>query len=312
MVMAKRQTKKKTWIYIKVGLFRDPKHRRELGEAIWLYGHLIDIADWDTGVVDEFKDQECADEMAASISWVRKHRRRLEEKGYIKINQLGQQGQRITLVKWTNPRSYDGAVLNDEQGDTNATPINKNQSDTQSDRQSDTQSIPSVPLSQVQNEYASNIPYTNNHKDSADAIASQSNPPAEKPKSEKTRDLLFEAVLLGSFGITYISGMSLPKNTAGRVSKLSKALREVEVTPDELAAYYADFKARNPNLTPVQSETKLPLEVLGYREKRKGKPEAIPPSQRKFVPEVVKPLTDEERVEVLRKMKEARHGSQAA
>lgn len=95
----------KAWIKLKVGLARDPKHRRTMGEGIWLYLYLVDHADWDTGVVDEFKDKDCAGDMEVSISWVRRHRRALEEATYIDTAPRGPKGLRVTITKWIDPRS---------------------------------------------------------------------------------------------------------------------------------------------------------------------------------------------------------------
>lgn len=105
---------KKNWIKFKVGLFRDPKHRQRMGESVWLYGHMLDIADWETGVIDGWKDPDAADDMAMGLSTVRKHRDRLEELGYIQTERQGPKGMRIVIVKWVNPRSYSGDVLNAE------------------------------------------------------------------------------------------------------------------------------------------------------------------------------------------------------
>jgi len=44
---------KKQWISIKRGLIRDPKHRIVMGECVWLFQYMIDIADWNTGKIPD-------------------------------------------------------------------------------------------------------------------------------------------------------------------------------------------------------------------------------------------------------------------
>lgn len=94
----------KTWVKMKRGIFRDPKHRQQMGDSIWLFGWLIDVADWETGVVSPYKDEETAAEMGVTVTWVRKHRRRLTSLGYIECTRHGPQGMNIKIAKWVNPK----------------------------------------------------------------------------------------------------------------------------------------------------------------------------------------------------------------
>lgn len=127
-----RNIETKEWIKVKRGMVKDPKHRQAIGSAIWVYLELIDIADWETGIVDPYKDDDMAAEMAASVSWIRKMRRLLEEAGYIESEQLGPKGMRITIIKWINPRSYSGEVKNKQKkSGTSVTPL-ENKGDTES------------------------------------------------------------------------------------------------------------------------------------------------------------------------------------
>lgn len=120
---------KKKWISVKCGLSRDPKHRQAMGESIWLFLHLLDVADWESGIVREWKDEAGAEEMSMQVRTLREHRRKLDELGYITCQQK-QYGQDIIIHNWTNPREYSGEVYNARQGDTKTTP-QENQGDTQ-------------------------------------------------------------------------------------------------------------------------------------------------------------------------------------
>jgi len=102
---------KKHWIYIKRGLSESPKHRAAMGECIWLYMHIIDRADWETGIVYEWKDQAEADEMGMPIDTLRRQRQKLEDGDYIRC-QVKQYGQEIKIMEWKNPRDYGAETQN--------------------------------------------------------------------------------------------------------------------------------------------------------------------------------------------------------
>lgn len=102
---------KKTWLLIKRGLVKEPKHREAIGNKIWLYMHIIDRADWETGKVFDWRDKDEADDMGMSWRTLQSQRQELESLGYIECKQE-EDRQTITITKWVNPRSYSGEVLN--------------------------------------------------------------------------------------------------------------------------------------------------------------------------------------------------------
>src|SRR3972149_1690517 len=106
-----RRMNKKNWIMVKRGLSEDAKHREAMGNRIWLFLHLVDRADWDTGTVHDWRDKDEADEMSMSPLTVRNQRQELETMGYITC-QKRQRGQNIVIHNWVNPRNYSGEVLN--------------------------------------------------------------------------------------------------------------------------------------------------------------------------------------------------------
>lgn len=112
---------KKQWISIKCGLSRDPKHRRAMANSIWLFMHMLDLADWETGSIDSWRDEAEAEEMGMELRTLREQRRELNELGYITCIQR-QRGQRIVIHNWTNPREYTGEIYNQKQGDNKAPP----------------------------------------------------------------------------------------------------------------------------------------------------------------------------------------------
>lgn len=122
---------KKQWISIKCGLSRDPKHRRAMANSIWLFMHMLDLADWDTGIIPDWRDEAEAEEMGMELRTLREQRRELDQLGYITCKQK-QRGQSIVIHNWTNPREYTGEIYNKKQGDNKASPTNdENQGYTQ-------------------------------------------------------------------------------------------------------------------------------------------------------------------------------------
>ena len=107
---------KKTWVKVKRGLLTDPKHRMALGNRIWLYLYMLDVADWDSGKVIHWIDRAAADDLQMPISTVRTQRRQLEDEGYISCRQHHNR-QTITIKRWVNPREYSGKIYNNDQGD---------------------------------------------------------------------------------------------------------------------------------------------------------------------------------------------------
>jgi len=104
---------KKTWIKVKRGLL-DPKHIERLGQAWYLYLYILDQADWEKGIVTNWKDEYAADDLNKPVSLIREHRRSLEGK-YIEKKQ-NQHDLTIIILNWSNPREYSGQVYNAVEG----------------------------------------------------------------------------------------------------------------------------------------------------------------------------------------------------
>src|SRR3990167_2570289 len=102
---------KKNWIMIKRGLSEDAQHRAKMGVNLWLFLHIIDRCDWETGIVYEWRDREEADDMQMDLNTLRHQRQKLEEARYITCKQK-QHGQEIIIHEWVNPKNYSGRVLN--------------------------------------------------------------------------------------------------------------------------------------------------------------------------------------------------------
>ena len=113
---------RKTWVKVKRGLLIDPKHRQALGNRIWLYLYMLDMADWETGKVIQWIDRAASDDLQMPISTVRTQRREIEEAGYISCHQH-KRSQTITIIKWVNPREYGGRVYNFDDGDQEQQPL---------------------------------------------------------------------------------------------------------------------------------------------------------------------------------------------
>jgi len=103
---------KRTWITVKRGLL-EPKHRFALGELIWLFIYILDITNWESGIIEEWSDRGTSEEMDMPIDTLRDQRRKLEEKGYITCERK-QRGIRIIVHNWTNPKEYTGHKYNEK------------------------------------------------------------------------------------------------------------------------------------------------------------------------------------------------------
>ena len=103
---------KKTWIKVRRGLL-DAKHRNALGARVWLYLHMLDVCDWDSGTIPTWTDGAHAKLLDMPPRTVQKHRQRLADDGYIRCEQ-GFQCVKITIINWINPREYSGEVYNKE------------------------------------------------------------------------------------------------------------------------------------------------------------------------------------------------------
>jgi hypothetical protein len=102
---------KKTWIKIKRGLL-EPKHRVRLGIRVWLYLYMLDIVDWETGKIIEWKDKSASDELQLDLNTLREQRKKLEDDKYISCKQKYHRME-ISIINWTNPREYSGEVYNE-------------------------------------------------------------------------------------------------------------------------------------------------------------------------------------------------------
>lgn len=135
---------KKHWIYLKRGLSEDPKHRQRMGMAVWCFLHICDRADFDTGIVRDWKDEDEAESMGVSVRTLRDWRQKLEREDYISCTQ-NQYSQDIKIYNWINPRDYSSRVLNprpkmDFEGDKKSAPL-EFQGDTRGDTQGNRKSV---------------------------------------------------------------------------------------------------------------------------------------------------------------------------
>lgn len=176
--------KRKTWIKVKRGILQ-PKHRIQLGVRIWLYLHILDRADWETGKVLEWVDENEAEVLEMPVKTLRHQRRQLEEDGYITAKK-GQYSQEIIIHKWSDPRKYDGEILNES---TQKRPLSEEiQSPNSAESQPESQ--PESSSDFHKSEDSSLIPHTTYHKSykekdsSAEKTADNGRPPKRSPKQE--------------------------------------------------------------------------------------------------------------------------------
>ena len=90
------------WIKVRSGIL-EPKHRKAMGTAIYLYLYMLDRADWDDGTIYNWKDKQAADDLDMPVVTLRSQRRRLEDELYITTVQE-QSGLKIMISKFENPK----------------------------------------------------------------------------------------------------------------------------------------------------------------------------------------------------------------
>ncbi len=96
---------RKTFVKVKRGIL-SPEHVNKIGEAIWLYLYILDRADWETGKIYDWRDQQAADELGIYIGTIRNQRKKLTGK-YIDFVGHGRWSE-LTIRKWADPRSKTG------------------------------------------------------------------------------------------------------------------------------------------------------------------------------------------------------------
>ena len=106
---------KRTFIRVKRGIL-EPKHRHNLGGAIFLYLYMLDIVNWEDGIIHEWIDQAAADELEMPLPTVRSQRRQLEDNLYIRTTQHKRYLE-IEILKWESP------IKGDNKGDSLLSPL---------------------------------------------------------------------------------------------------------------------------------------------------------------------------------------------
>ena len=252
---------KKTWVKVKRGLLIDPKHRMDLGNRIWLYLYMLDVADWDTGKVIEWRDRCAADDLQMPISTIRTQRREIEEAGYISCRQHHSH-QVITIKRWVNPREYSGKVYNDDEGDQNYAPQEideKTEGVNESNNEGVNEGTQNLTLLHI-----NHISQSTGHKDSSpvgDPEYIDVGKEFEEPKKKSLKQehqAMFKAIM----DVTE-TDINIGVN-AGRINKASKELREAGYTPDDVIAFKDSWKQdwryrkdrQPPSIAVVHSEIK--------------------------------------------------------
>jgi uncharacterized protein Usg len=134
---------KKTFIKVRRGIL-DAKHVQTLGVRFAYYLQLLDLANWETGKVLFYRDQDIADKFEMNIRTIRDWRTTLQSDGYITCVQK-KHHQEIIINKWENPRGKGdiNPVLKNDEDDTNMSPLEEKsiEGDTNGDTNGGNQSV---------------------------------------------------------------------------------------------------------------------------------------------------------------------------
>ena len=95
----------------------EAKHVQTLGMRFPLYLFMLDLADWETGKIKYYRDQDAADKFQLPLRKMRDWRRRLEDDGYISSILKGCH-QEIIIHKWSDPREKESVnpIVKDTEG----------------------------------------------------------------------------------------------------------------------------------------------------------------------------------------------------
>ena len=96
--MDDHEYKKAWWAPFRSGLFNDPKHRKKMGSAIWLYGYLQIYADRETGRLER-NLQTIASDLETEWKTVQRWMAILKKNNYVELRRM-QYGFSIQVTKW--------------------------------------------------------------------------------------------------------------------------------------------------------------------------------------------------------------------
>ena len=107
--MESSENSKGWWAPIRSGLTTDPKHRKRMGNAIWVYLYLQTYADRETGWL--FRScKQISDDLEESVKTVRRQMEKLEDRGYIELKRK-QYGFEIQITKWKPIKKLKGLAV---------------------------------------------------------------------------------------------------------------------------------------------------------------------------------------------------------
>ena len=100
---------RKTFIKVRPGILT-PAHHANIGEAIWLYLYILNRADWDTGKIYDWRDNDAAEDLGIYIGTIRNYRKKLMGE-YIEFVEHGRWSE-VTIKKWVDPRTKSSDLDN--------------------------------------------------------------------------------------------------------------------------------------------------------------------------------------------------------
>lgn len=210
---------KKRWIFVKRGLSQDPKHREAMGGRVWVYLHMVDRADWETGVVHGWRDKDEADDMGMPLRTLRTQRQELAALGYITCRKR-KHAQDIVIHNWVNPRTYSGVVLNAQ--------VDPKESDGDPGTLDGESAAESTPQSAAQSSKEVGTP----------SIKDQESLNQESLKPPRPRDLVFEALAdITDMTPPGRAWKNLTRSAAGQLNRYGKELREAGANPDQVLGF---------------------------------------------------------------------------
>jgi hypothetical protein len=185
---------------------------------------MLDRVEWESGRVLEWVDENEADILEIPLKTLRRQRQQLEKDGYI-TSVKGQYSQQVTVHNWTDPRKYDGKVINKSTHEW--TPSEKSQSTHSAD--SPSESLPELPsespLDYTADGNPSLYPHNTSHK-------SQNKDSRSNNKRNETIEAIIE--------VCHLSWDTFRANgkMRGLINRTTDILMERKISPEDIKDFY--------------------------------------------------------------------------
>ena len=233
---------RKTWIFVKRAILA-PKHVAAIGDAWVLLLYIIDRADWETGVVHDWKADTAADDLGVHVQTIRRWLKRLKAGRYITLRR-GQHDSSLVIHKWVNPRTYDSPVLNllAENGSTEIESDQERSISEQAESDHGTlieagENAARLSPDYSQIDHATLRPSIKDHRSRSidhDPAPSGAEADHDHTQLDPKRNYFWEGAFQLVYGQPYSKDFKISKSDSSKLGKLVKVIQEVDLPAESI------------------------------------------------------------------------------